>query len=203
MVGVPRLARATFTTVFSCTAEGMATGCLPVLGVRVLGGAGHGAMLLSCTASSALAATAVLARFPRALAPDTVIWAGALVQAVALGLAATARPAGAVAGALLAGVGEGPQLAALFAVRHREAPDHLRGQVFTTGASLKIAGFAIGTAVAGPVATRSLPVALALAAAVALLAVLCYAAATAALRRRGPEPAGPGAAIRAPEECPG
>ncbi|MGW9447158.1 hypothetical protein [Streptomyces sp. NPDC055632] len=38
-------------------------------------------MLLSCTAASALAASAVLARFPRAIAPDTILWTGALVQA--------------------------------------------------------------------------------------------------------------------------
>lgn len=45
------------------------------------------------------------------------------------------------------------------AIRHREAPQRMRGQIFTTGASLKITGFALGAAVAGPLAVRSLPVA--------------------------------------------
>ncbi|WP_445401735.1 hypothetical protein ACSMX9_09990 [Streptomyces sp. LE64] len=80
------------------------------------------------------------------------------------------QPAVLVAALFLAGFGEGPQLAALFAIRHREAPERLRSQVFTTGASLKVTGFALGAAAAGPVAAWSLPGALALAAATAFLA---------------------------------
>jgi hypothetical protein len=174
LAGNPALARATLTTVVCCAAEGMLTACVPLLGERVLGGAGRGAVLLSCAALSALVANAVLARFPRALAPDTVIWAGALVQAAALALAASGRPAVLIVAALVNGIGEGPQLAALFAVRHREAPENLRGQIFTTGASLKITGFAVGAAISGPLATRSLPAALALAASVAALSALAF-----------------------------
>ncbi|WP_436847626.1 MFS transporter [Streptomyces avermitilis] len=162
------LARATLTSVISCAAQGMLVACAPLLGERVLGGAGHGAMLLSCTAVSALATNAVLARRPGVLAPDTLVRCGALVQAAALLLAATVHPALVIAAAFIAGAGEGPQLTALFAVRHREAPEHLRGQIFTTGASLKITGFAAGAAVAGPVATGSLRAALLTAAGVAV-----------------------------------
>lgn len=61
--------------------------------------------------------------------------------------------------------------AALFALRHREAPDRLRGRIFTTGASVKITGFALDAAAAGPAAAWSLPGALALASSVAALAV--------------------------------
>ncbi|WP_189956425.1 MFS transporter [Streptomyces alanosinicus] len=170
----PRLARATLASVVCCAAQGMLTACVPPLGARVLGGAGRGALLLSCAAVSALAANAVLARFPQALTPDSVIWAAALVQAGALALAATGRPATLVLALLLAGIGEGPQLTALFAIRHREAPDQLRGQIFTTGASLKITGFAAGAALAGPLATWTLPGTLAVAAAVAALAVPAF-----------------------------
>ncbi|MFE3944471.1 MFS transporter [Streptomyces sp. NPDC059118] len=168
------LARATLSSVGCCAAQGMLTACIAPLGERVLGGAGRGAMLLSCAAVSALAANAVLARFPHSIAPDTVIWAGALVQAGALALAASGRPAALIVAALMIGIGEGPQLAALFAIRHREAPEHLRGQIFTTGASLKITGFALGASVAGPVANWSLPGALILATSVAALAALAY-----------------------------
>lgn len=174
IVGRPSLARATLTSSVSCIAQGMLTACIPLLGERVLGGAGRGAVLLSCVAISALAANVVLARFPRSVAPDTVIWASALVQAAALALAAWGQPVVLVVAVLIAGTGEGPQLAALFAVRHREAPEHLRGQIFTTGASLKITGFALGAAVAGPVAAWSLPGALALAAGVAVFAALAF-----------------------------
>ncbi|MFE5731965.1 MFS transporter [Streptomyces sp. NPDC056528] len=172
----PALARATLTSVVSCTAQGMLTACLPLLGERFLGGPGHGAMLLSCTAASALAAHAVLARFPRAVAPDTLLRTGALVQAVAPAAAVSGHPVVLVAAALVAGIGEGPQLTALFAVRHREAPDHLRSQIFTTGAGLKTTGFALGAAVAGSVAARSLSGALLLAAATAVLAALAFSA---------------------------
>ncbi|MFF5770881.1 MFS transporter [Streptomyces californicus] len=174
IVARPALARATLASTVSCVAQGMLTACVPLLGERVLGGAGRGAALLSCAAVSALLATAVLARFPRALAPGTVIWAGALVQAAALASAATGSPLVLVVAVLATGCAEGPQLAALFAVRHREAPERLRGQVFTTGASVKITGFAVGAATAGPLAPRSLPAALLLAAAVAAAAAPAY-----------------------------
>ncbi|MFF3584334.1 MFS transporter [Streptomyces mirabilis] len=172
--GRPSLARAALTSVVSCIAQGMLTACIPLLGERVLGGAGRGAVLLSCAAISALVANAVLARFPPSAAPDTIIWASALVQAAALALATWRQPVVLVVAVLIAGIGEGPQLAALFAIRHREAPEHLRAQIFTTGASLKITGFALGAAVAGRFATRSLPGALALAASAAVLAALAF-----------------------------
>ncbi|MEV5700007.1 MFS transporter [Streptomyces anthocyanicus] len=168
----PLLARATFTSVASCAAQGMLAACVPLLGAQWLGAAGHGVLLFSGAAVSALAANAVLARRPLAVAPDTVVRTGALVQAVALALAATGLPVALVVAVLLLGVGEGPQLTALFAVRHREAPEHLRGQVFTTGASLKITAFALGVAVAGPLVAWSLPGTLALAAGTAAAGAL-------------------------------
>ncbi|WP_063762312.1 MFS transporter [Streptomyces sp. NRRL F-5123] len=174
MVRRPRLGRATVTSVGCSAAQGMLAACLPLLGAREFGGAGRGMLLLSGAALSSLAAGGVLARFPRAAPPDTVVWVAALVQAAALALAAGCRPGLLVAALLLAGAGEGPQLTALFAVRHREAPDALRARVFTTGASLKITGYALGAAAAGPVAARSVPAALAAAAGVAALSAAAY-----------------------------
>ncbi|UWE14086.1 MFS transporter [Actinacidiphila bryophytorum] len=185
IAGRPALARATLTSVVCCAAQGMLAACVPLLGEEVLGRAGRGAVLLSCTAVSGLAANAVLARFPLALAPDTVVRAGALVQAAALALAAAGGPGVLVVAALVAGVGEGPQLAALFAVRHRESPDCLRGQIFTTGASMKTTAYALGAAVAGPLAARSLTAAVSLAAGVAALAALAFAAVPRAAAPRG------------------
>ncbi|WP_107504002.1 MFS transporter [Actinacidiphila yanglinensis] len=154
---VPGLARATAASVVSCVGGGVLLTCAPLLGAAVLGGAGHGTLLLSGVAASALAANTVLARCPRALRPDTVLGCSTLLLGAALLLAATERAWALVAATVLAGTAEGPQLTALFAIRHRDAPAALRGQVFTTGAGLKTAGYALGTALAGPLAARSLP----------------------------------------------
>ncbi len=51
----------------------------------------------------------------------------------------------------LAGFADGPGLAATFATRQRYVPPELLGQVFTTGAGLKVGAFSLGSAMAGPV----------------------------------------------------
>ncbi|MFG2004185.1 MFS transporter [Spirillospora sp. NPDC048911] len=169
------LLRATTTSVISCAGQGMLMASAPLLGARAFGSPDHGALLLSGIAASALVANVALARRTRPIVPDTILWSSTLVLAVALLLAATVHPILVLVAAAVAGLAEGPQLTALFAVRHREAPEGLRGQIFITGASLKITGFALGAAVAGPIAVRSLPAALLTAAAVQLIAVLNYA----------------------------
>ncbi|WP_327685147.1 MFS transporter [Streptomyces sp. NBC_00467] len=169
------LARATATSVISCAGAGMLVACAPLLGERAFGGAGQGAFLLSGLALSALAANALLARRPDRLRADTVLVGSTVVLAAALALAATCRPVFVLTAVVLAGIGEGPQLTALFAIRHREAPERLRGQIFTTGASLKLTGFAVGAALAGPLATWSLTGALLAAAGVHVLAGAAFA----------------------------
>ncbi|MER7358870.1 MFS transporter [Nonomuraea dietziae] len=190
------LARATGTSVISCAGQGMVIACIPLLGDS-LGAAGYGAILLSVTAASALVANAILTRHPRLLAPDTIIWCSTIVLAAALVLLATDRPALVIAAMVIAGLGEGPQLTALFAIRHREAPGRLRGQIFTTGASLKITGFALGAGIAGPVADWSLPGALLTAAGTQVLAALGFAWHSRARRRAivTCSPAPPGATV--------
>ena len=175
----PALARATVVTVVSCAGQGMLVACVPPLGLRAYGSADRGAPLLAVLAAAALTANAVLARRPPRWRPDTVIAGSTVVLAAALALAASGHPVGLVAAVVLAGLGEGPQLTALFAVRHRDAPDGLRGQVFSTGASLKITAFALGAAAAGPLADRTTAGALLTAAAVQALAFGCHAALTA------------------------
>ncbi|MFI9000997.1 MFS transporter [Streptomyces sp. NPDC053541] len=182
------LARATAGSTLSCLGQGMFVACVPLLGARLLGGPGDGALLLGCTALAALGAGAVLARLRRPPRPDTVLWVAPLVLAgaFAMAVAATAahRPGLLVAAAVLVGAAEGPQLTALFAVRRREAPEGLRAQVFTTGASVKITAFALGAALAGPLLTRSAGGALLAAGAVQLLAALAHAALSQAPVRR-------------------
>ncbi|QKV96610.1 MFS transporter [Streptomyces sp. NA02950] len=168
------LARATATSVITCAGEGAFITCAPLLGAAVFGGADRGALLLSASAAASLAASALLSRHPSPLRPDAVIGGSAVVLAMASLLAASGRPAVVIAAVLLAGAAEGPGLAALFAVRHREAPERLRGRIVTTGAGLKVTGFALGAGLAGPVAARSLPGALLTAAGFGLLAALVH-----------------------------
>ncbi|MER6915637.1 hypothetical protein ABT354_28530 [Streptomyces sp. NPDC000594] len=137
-------------------------------------------MLLPAVAGPvALAANALIARRPAPFRPDTVLVAGAAVLALACLLAAAAPrlgPPALLLAAVLLGLAEGPQLTAVFAIRHREAPAGLRGQVFTTGASLKLTGFAAGAALAGQLAPWSPTGALLAAAGIHLLAVALGAA---------------------------
>ena len=150
------LLRATLTSILSYVGIGMLLVCFPVLGAQRLGGAPRGALLISAMAAASLIANALLARRPPRGQPD----AGVLVSTLVIGasMAATAIAPGwlTVLTVAAGGAGDGPQLTALFAVRHRETPEHMRGQVYTTAASLKIAGLAAGAALAGPLAGRSL-----------------------------------------------
>ncbi|WP_432589870.1 MFS transporter [Streptomyces sp. HD1123-B1] len=182
------LARATATSVVSCAGEGAFIACCPLLGAEALGGADRGALLLSASAAASLVANALLVRRARLPCPDAVIGGSALVLAVAALLAATGAPAMVIAAALLAGAAEGPGLTALFTVRHREAPERLRGRIVTTGASLKITGFALGAGLAGTIAVHTLPGALIAAAGFGVLAALVNGL----MFRRSPKPPAPG-----------
>jgi hypothetical protein len=151
------LLRATVTSVVSYAGIGMLLVCCPVLGAQRLGGAARGALLISAIAVTSLTANAILARRPRRRRsgqlrrrrPDTWVLASTLVIGASMAAAALAPGWLTLTAVALGGAGEGPQLTALLAVRHRETPAHMRGQVYTTAASLKIAGLAAGTALAG------------------------------------------------------
>nr|SBO98542.1 integral membrane protein [Nonomuraea gerenzanensis] len=168
------LLRATVASMVSCCGLAVVVVSAPVLGARLSGESGYGALLLAVVAAGGLVANAALSaasgwtasRWEWVQAAGTaVLGAGVVV------MACSGTYWVAVVGAAVAGAGEGPQLTALFAVRHREAPARLRGQVFTTGASLKITSFAIGSAVAGPLAAYSVSLALLAGAVLQALAV--------------------------------
>ncbi len=169
-----KLLRATLTSAVSYVGLGMLLVCVPVLGAHRLGGAPRGALLISAMAAASLIANALLARRPPRREPD----AGVLVSTLVIGasMAAAAFAPGWLTAAAIAagGAGEGPQLTSLLAVRHLQTPGHMRGQVYTTGASLKIAGFAAGAALAGPLAGRSLTACLLVAAGFQLCAAAVY-----------------------------
>ncbi|MFI6480461.1 MFS transporter [Nonomuraea sp. NPDC050663] len=168
------LRRATVTSMITMVGVAMLVVAAPLLGEELTGEVGYGAMLLAVVAVAGLAANAVLARIT--FDPDRMLLGSTLVIALSLALAAAADSYWvAVVAAVVAGVGEGPQLTALFAVRHREAPGRLRSQIFTTGASLKITSFAIGSALAGPLVDVSPGTALLAGAGIMVLAALAYA----------------------------
>jgi hypothetical protein len=148
--------------------------CCPVLGAQRLGAPARGALLISVMAVASLIANAILAARPGRGQPDVRVFASTL--AIGVSMAATAVVPGwlTLAAIALAGAGEGPQLTVLFAVRHRETPASLRGQVYTTAASLKIAGMVAGAALAGPLAGRSVTGCLLVAAGIELSAAAAY-----------------------------
>jgi MFS family permease len=187
------LLRATVTSVVSYAGIGMLLVCCPLLGAQRLGDPARGALLISAIAVASLTANAILARRPGAPRrrrpgiqrrrrpgyprPDTWVLASTLVIGVSMAAAALAPGWLTLAAVALGGAGEGPQLTALFAVRHRETPAHMRGQVYTTAASLKIAGLAAGAALAGPLAGWSVTGCLLVAAGTELCAAAAYLAA--------------------------
>lgn len=151
------LLRITLVSVISYLGIGMLWVIAPLIGQKLFGNAGYGSMLMSVLSVSALATTIAYAKWPTRHSPDSIALATTVVLGLAMLLLVFAvNPAVAIIAMLVAGLADGPQLAAIFAVRHREAPEHARGQVFTTGASLKITAAAIGTALAGCLASYSL-----------------------------------------------
>jgi MFS family permease len=182
------LLQATVTSVVSYAGIGMLLVCCPLLGAQRLGGPARGALLISAGAVASLTANAILARRagalrrrrpgePRRGRPDTRVLASTLVIGASMAAAALAPGWLTLAAVALGGAGEGPQLTALLAVRHRETPANLRGQVYTTAASLKIAGLAAGAALAGPLAGWSVTGCLLIAAGTQLVAAMAYLAA--------------------------
>ncbi len=180
-----RLLRATATSAVSYVGIGMLLVCCPVLGAERLGGSARGALLISAMAAASLVANAILARRPWRGEPDVRVLGSTLLIGASMAAAAVAPGWLTMAAVAAGGGGEGPQLTALFAIRHRETPEQMRGQIYTTAASLKIAGLAAGAALAGPLAGRSVTACLLVAAGTELCAAAVYLL------------TGPGRAIRA------
>lgn len=170
------LLRITGCSVIAYLGVGMLVVACPLLGQRYLGGADRGALLLSLLAAASLIANAAQSRWPPRLAPDTMFALSTALAGVAyLGLAAASSAGWVIVAIAVAGLADGPQLSAVFAVRHREAPARLRAQVFTTAASLKLAAGALGAALAGHLAS-SPPLVLVVAAATQAAALLAFLA---------------------------
>jgi MFS family permease len=173
ILGRRALRRATATSVVSCMGTGMLLVCCPVLGQQRLGAASRGALLISAAAVASLIANSALARRPPRR-PDALVLASTLLLSISMATAAVTPGWLTMLAVGSSGAGQGPQLTGLLAVRHRESPVAIRGQVFTTAASLKIGGLAAGTALAGLLASRSVTTCLLVAAGIQLAAAAVY-----------------------------
>jgi MFS family permease len=144
----------------------------PLVGERLAGSAAAGTALLSVLAVGSLLGSIALARRPWPARPESLLLVSTALLGIAFAIVAFAHVfALAVSAALLAGVAEGPQIASVFQIRHREAPEALRAQLFTTAASVKMSAFALGAAGAGALATHSVTACLLAAAGAQALAI--------------------------------
>jgi len=150
------LCRATASSCVSFIGIGMFDVLAPRIGIAHLGGAGHGAMLLSVTAATAGLTTLCLSRWPSSMSPDLLLALSMVVTTVGFAVTAVPHASTAIIGAGILGVGDGPALVQLMGIRHRDAPPRLRSQIFTTGASLKITAASVGAALAGILVDRPL-----------------------------------------------
>jgi MFS family permease len=181
------LLRITIMSVISYLGIGMLWVICPLVGKEVLGNAGYGGVLMSVLSVGALIATLAYAKWPTRYTPDAIACLTTFTLAVAMVVLVCANNIFVASCALLiAGLADGPQLAAIFTVRHREAPERSRSQVFTTGASLKITAAAGGVALAGLLAATSLQLTIITAAAVQLLATAVYLALSRTVRQANP-----------------
>jgi predicted MFS family arabinose efflux permease len=185
IVDRPPLLAVTVATMLSSAGFAGFVVASPLVGERLAGGAAAGTVLLSALAVGSLLGAGALARRPWPGAPESLLVASTALLGAAFAVIAVADAfAPAVAAAFVAGVAEGPQLSAVFQVRHREAPQALRSQLFTTAASVKMSAFAAGSAAAGALAVHSVTACLLAAAGAQGLAIAAVVGLTARERRR-------------------
>jgi predicted MFS family arabinose efflux permease len=195
----PPLRGVTVATAVAMGGLGLLTLALPFLAERLGAGQAGAGYLWAALEAGGMAGALAAARWQDAWQPQRVVLAGLALQ----GLVMASWPlAGSFPVALLlvalAGLVEGPAFAALFATRQRYTPPGLRGQIFTTGASLKVGAFAVGAALAGPAVTvGGVGGALLLVAASQLLGAALGLAAGAGAQTRG-GPAAPSGAVPTP-----
>ncbi len=146
----PLLRSATIATTLSMLAQGLLPVTLPLLAVQLGRSTAGGAWLLTAISCGgllgALASHRLLARWP----PRTIlITALAGFGGCLAALAAMPDLRAALSLAVLAGLAEGPALAATLTVRQQNVPPGHYAQISATAASLKTGSYALGAAVTG------------------------------------------------------
>jgi predicted MFS family arabinose efflux permease len=146
----PVLRGVTVATAVGLGGSGLLTLAMPFWAERLGAGRAGAGFLFAALEAGAIAGALAAARPAASWPPQRVVLAGLGL----FGLVVIAWPLAPSFGAALglvavAGMVEGPAFAATFATRQRWSPPALRGQIFTTAASLKLGMFAIGSALAG------------------------------------------------------
>jgi len=156
LAGTPVLRGVTVATAVGMGGTGLLTLALPFWAERLGAGRAGAGYLWAALETGAIAGALAAARPTAAWPPQRVVLAGLGLFGLVLAAwpLAPSFPA-ALALVALAGLAEGPAFAATFATRQRWSPPSLRGQIFTTAASLKLGAFAVGSALAGPVLSRA------------------------------------------------
>jgi MFS family permease len=151
----PVLRAVTITSVLDYGAQGLLPLALPLLAERLGAGRAGAGYLYAAVEVGGIAGAFLAVRVASSWAPERIVMGGTAVMAAVTATWALAPsfPA-ALALAAAAGLAAGPAFAALFSVRQQWSPERLRGQIFTTAASLKVGAFALGAALAGPVVTQ-------------------------------------------------
>src|SRR5215212_7072258 len=142
----PVLRGVTVATAVGLGGSGLLTLAMPFWAERLGAGRAGAGYLFAALEAGAIAGALTAARPAASWPPQRLGLFGLVVAAWPL-----APSFGAALGLVaVAGMVEGPAFAATFATRQRWSPPALRGQIFTTAASLKLGMFAIGSALAGP-----------------------------------------------------
>jgi predicted MFS family arabinose efflux permease len=152
----PVLRGVTAATAVGLGGTGLFTLALPFWAERLGAGQAGAGYLWAALEAGGIVGALVAARLGPTWPPQRVVLAGLGLSGLAIAVWPLARSfpvALALVG--LAGVVDGPAFAATFATRQRWSPPALRGQIFTTAASLKIGAFAVGAALSGPAVDRA------------------------------------------------
>ena len=154
----PPLRGATLTSVISFGGFGMLVVTLQVLLPALHADSDlSGLVLAAFDVGAVLAVMAVrphLKRWP----PERILFVTVALYGVSFALWTLAGNLPVLLGmAFVAGLASGPTLVALITARQRYSPPELLGQVSTTGASLKIGAFSLGSVLAGVLLSSSTP----------------------------------------------
>ena len=123
--------------------------CSPLIAQQLTGSLAFTGVIFGCLAAGGVLAAGVLLRLP-VTRPDATIIVTTIISGIALAAIAVAQePTLVLVAVFVIGLTEAPQLTAMFLIRSRESPERVRGQVFTTGSSLRMSAFALGSAVFG------------------------------------------------------
>lgn len=149
----PQLRGATLTTVVGHGSLGMLAVTLPLFTIGIGAGPEAAGWLWTALEAGSVVGAVAVARMAPTWAPQRLVFCGTASTGVVMAawpLADSLWTAAAVVA--IAGLPQGPVLPAIFSVRQRHTPPQMLAQVSTTGASLKIAGFAAGSVLGGVLA---------------------------------------------------